>query len=348
MVAQVRREWPGAVELEVTTGDGPLRALAYPALTGRPQAGDQVLLNANAVELGLGTGGYALVIAVPDRLPRPARPGPSGEGAVHPDAGLRPGGRRAGIAAPRGAPRRRRPGRHARRRGGPALGAAGDPRRAARIPRCPAGHRVRDAGRRHAARLVLQVRGGAAGGRVARGHDQHRAVVRRRSGDRHRAHRPAGGAACAGRRRGRGDAGTGQPGHRHPLGVLRRGLRRGGERGRGARRPPGGVPADQRGRRQAAPPGHLAPQPHRLRPGGPGRRRRGGAGARRRVRRRGGGPGAAAGPAAPPGPACRPAGWTAPWRRARCRWPRWAAAWPRTAPTSWPRPRPGGTPQPAG
>jgi hypothetical protein len=42
VVAQVRREWPGAVELEVTTGDGPLRALAYPALTGRPQAGDRV------------------------------------------------------------------------------------------------------------------------------------------------------------------------------------------------------------------------------------------------------------------------------------------------------------------
>jgi Protein of unknown function (DUF3866) len=75
-VAQVRREWPGAVELEVTTGDGPLRALAYPALTGRPQAGDRVLLNATALELGLGTGGYALVIAVPDRLPEdPAGPG---------------------------------------------------------------------------------------------------------------------------------------------------------------------------------------------------------------------------------------------------------------------------------
>jgi len=68
-VARVRREWPGAVELEVTTGDGPLRALAYPALTGRPQAGDRVLLNATALELGLGTGGYALVVALPDRLP---------------------------------------------------------------------------------------------------------------------------------------------------------------------------------------------------------------------------------------------------------------------------------------
>jgi hypothetical protein len=76
VVAHVRREWPGAVELEVTTGDGPLRALAYPALTGRPQPGDRVLLNATALELGLGTGGYALVIAVPDRLPdNPPGPG---------------------------------------------------------------------------------------------------------------------------------------------------------------------------------------------------------------------------------------------------------------------------------
>jgi hypothetical protein len=75
VVVRVRREWQGAVELEVATDNGPLRALAYPALTGRPQPGDRVLLNANAVELGLGTGGYALVIAVPGRLPED-QPGP--------------------------------------------------------------------------------------------------------------------------------------------------------------------------------------------------------------------------------------------------------------------------------
>jgi hypothetical protein len=69
VVLSVRREWQGAVELEVSSGNGPLRALAYPALTGRPQPGDRVLLNVTAVELGLGTGGYALVVAVPDRLP---------------------------------------------------------------------------------------------------------------------------------------------------------------------------------------------------------------------------------------------------------------------------------------
>jgi len=96
-VVRVRREWPGAVELEVTVSavaapaDGELpgpapeqtpeqapelvRALAYPALTGRPGPGDRVLLNTTALDLRLGTGGYALVAAMPDRLP-PDRSGP--------------------------------------------------------------------------------------------------------------------------------------------------------------------------------------------------------------------------------------------------------------------------------
>jgi len=76
VVAAVRREWPGAVELDVTADGVIVPALAYPALTGRPQVGDRVLLNATALELGLGTGGYALVVAVPERLPAdPAGPG---------------------------------------------------------------------------------------------------------------------------------------------------------------------------------------------------------------------------------------------------------------------------------
>jgi hypothetical protein len=52
-----------------------VRALAYPRLTGRPEPGDEVLLNAGALELGLGTGGYALVVAIADRLPAD-QPGP--------------------------------------------------------------------------------------------------------------------------------------------------------------------------------------------------------------------------------------------------------------------------------
>ncbi|WP_028985010.1 DUF3866 family protein [Sporichthya polymorpha] len=87
-VQRVIREWQGAVELEValvpsdprTGGDGPdagtVRALAYPALVGRPEPGDEVLLNAGALIRNLGTGGYAPVVAVPDRLP--ADPGADG------------------------------------------------------------------------------------------------------------------------------------------------------------------------------------------------------------------------------------------------------------------------------
>ena len=68
-VSGIRREWPGAVELDVSVDGARVRALAYPALTGRPQPGDRVLVNTTALDLGLGTGGYALVVAVPDRLP---------------------------------------------------------------------------------------------------------------------------------------------------------------------------------------------------------------------------------------------------------------------------------------
>jgi hypothetical protein len=46
-----------------------IRALAYPALVGSPRVGDRVLLNVTALEAGLGTGGYALVVAIPERLP---------------------------------------------------------------------------------------------------------------------------------------------------------------------------------------------------------------------------------------------------------------------------------------
>jgi Protein of unknown function (DUF3866) len=68
-VSGTRREWPGAIEFDVAVDGTQVRALAYPALTGRPRAGDRVLLNITALDLGLGTGGYALVVAIPDRLP---------------------------------------------------------------------------------------------------------------------------------------------------------------------------------------------------------------------------------------------------------------------------------------
>jgi hypothetical protein len=75
-VLGTRREWPGAVELDVSVDGLPVPALAYPQLTGRPQPGDRVLLNTTALDLNLGTGGYALVVALPDRMP----PDPDGPG----------------------------------------------------------------------------------------------------------------------------------------------------------------------------------------------------------------------------------------------------------------------------
>ncbi|QVQ52520.1 DUF3866 family protein [Spiractinospora alimapuensis] len=73
------RTWHGAIELEVlleSDGGSPetdgsrCAALAYPRLVGRPRPGDRVLLNTNAVRRGLGTGGYALVVALPGGPPR--------------------------------------------------------------------------------------------------------------------------------------------------------------------------------------------------------------------------------------------------------------------------------------
>jgi hypothetical protein len=69
------RAWTGSLELDVEVDGAILRALAHPPLVGTPEVGDRVLLNATALALGLGTGGYALVVAVPDRLP-PDREGP--------------------------------------------------------------------------------------------------------------------------------------------------------------------------------------------------------------------------------------------------------------------------------
>jgi Protein of unknown function (DUF3866) len=76
VVTDVRRTWPGVVELGVSPDTpvpgvtaGPLPALAYVDLVGVPVTGDRVLLNTTALAQGLGTGGYALVVALPDRLP---------------------------------------------------------------------------------------------------------------------------------------------------------------------------------------------------------------------------------------------------------------------------------------
>ncbi len=89
--------------------------------------------------------------------------------------------------------------------------------------------------------------------------------------------------------------GPGQPGHRHPLGLLRGGGRRGGQRGRRAGRSSGRVAAGVGRRPAGAAPRRVAPQPDRVRAGGPDALRHRGAGLRRRARAgesgRAGGPG---------------------------------------------------------
>ena len=54
---------PDLLHLRVTTADGELPAIAYPAITGSPAVGERVLLNATALHLELGTGGNAVVAA---------------------------------------------------------------------------------------------------------------------------------------------------------------------------------------------------------------------------------------------------------------------------------------------
>lgn len=83
------RSWAGARELTVRLGeplpapDGAtavdeVRALAYITLVGDPDVGDRLALNVSALARGLGTGGYALVVAPADPAAVPAdpRPGP--------------------------------------------------------------------------------------------------------------------------------------------------------------------------------------------------------------------------------------------------------------------------------
>lgn len=65
VVTQIRASWAGAVEVEAEREDQTTcRALAYTDLVPPPETGDHLLLNVAALDRGLGTGGYALVIAV--------------------------------------------------------------------------------------------------------------------------------------------------------------------------------------------------------------------------------------------------------------------------------------------
>ncbi|WP_343035559.1 DUF3866 family protein [Isoptericola sediminis] len=88
VVTATGRSWPGAAELRVRLDDplpaGPddgtppreVRALAYTTLVGTPAVGDPVALNVSALARGLGTGGYALVVAPTAAAALPGDPAP--------------------------------------------------------------------------------------------------------------------------------------------------------------------------------------------------------------------------------------------------------------------------------
>jgi hypothetical protein len=77
-ILRIRSERPGVLELDVVVDDAPpdeppvaepAPAVAFTQLVGRVEVGDRVLMNTTAVALGLGTGGFHLVVAVEDQTP---------------------------------------------------------------------------------------------------------------------------------------------------------------------------------------------------------------------------------------------------------------------------------------
>ncbi|WP_453984076.1 DUF3866 family protein [Brevibacterium casei] len=53
-----------------------IKAIAYTDAVGEPEVGDTVLLNVSALAKRLGTGGFGLIVALPERLPADPPPGP--------------------------------------------------------------------------------------------------------------------------------------------------------------------------------------------------------------------------------------------------------------------------------
>lgn len=68
-VREVTSSRAGAARLRVDVDGSETPALALTGLVGHPEVGDTVLLNVSALRRGLGTGGMALVVADPTRLP---------------------------------------------------------------------------------------------------------------------------------------------------------------------------------------------------------------------------------------------------------------------------------------
>lgn len=76
MVEALGKAWNGCIECEVSVDGQRAKGLAYTEVVGTPHVGDRVLLTAAAVARGLGTGGYMMIAAIPERLPADPEPGP--------------------------------------------------------------------------------------------------------------------------------------------------------------------------------------------------------------------------------------------------------------------------------
>lgn len=84
-VCEVTRTWPGVhqTRVELTAAlpgraddDRLISAIAYTGIVGTPAAGDRVLVNVSALARRLGTGGFGLIVALPQKLPADPPPQP--------------------------------------------------------------------------------------------------------------------------------------------------------------------------------------------------------------------------------------------------------------------------------
>ncbi len=243
-VTAIGERRPGATELRVSLDgeDGEVDAISYDQLTGPVAVGDRVVLNTTAVALGLGTGGFHVVMA---RVGGPVdAPGP---GHVI-KARYTPSQVRVLAVEEEDSPHRAAVAACTDLGGLPVVCAelhsmvpvvaaaaravAGDLRVA---------YVMTDGGALPLAfsRLAAELRPLRAGRR-----DHHRrAGVRGRPGGHLAVLGPGRGQGGAGRRRGRGRPGAGGDGVGHRPRVLRHPGRRGGQRRRRPRRAAGGLPA---------------------------------------------------------------------------------------------------------
>lgn len=83
IVSTIRSTRPGYTEVEADIDQAlpgttitQIRAIAYTEAVGAPQVGDTVLLNVSALAKRLGTGGFGLIVALPNALPADPPEGP--------------------------------------------------------------------------------------------------------------------------------------------------------------------------------------------------------------------------------------------------------------------------------